>query len=277
MLILVLSLIKFAIIFGLKEGFDGFFNDYTVILNRFSLLHYYFNIFETLIIFNDDEIKNKLKIVMDNITENYEEEENKYTKILLNNIHKYQETKLLFNLLKETKNNSTEIIKEKICEKEKECINYLDSKYNIFDSGIDFSYKSCISKLKSLYNDYQKLKNNTDIEEIKSKIINSNQNLFNHISIGISNLVIYVKFKIYNTFQNDLISFIFIFDTILNYLNISFIIFSIMTILFVNIFTFITISNFTRPLKDSTYRLNCSFYYIKKYNPLNFRQFDSLS
>ena len=276
LLILILSFIKFKLNLELIHGFNGFFNDFTIVLNRFSLLHYYFNIFRTIIILHDDELKNKIENVLDNMTESFEDYENEYIKVLLNQISSYKETKALFILLKENRNNSTDIIREKICEKEQECINYLNSKYNIFDSGVDFSYKSCISKIKNFYKDYKNLNNKTDIEEIKRKIINSDHSLFNHISLGISNLVIYVKSKIIQSFKNDMIYFTNIYNKKINVFNVISISFSILTILFVNIFIFFTISRFSRPIKESTYRLNCTFYYIKKYSLNNSKKSESI-
>ena len=276
LLIIILSFIKFKLNLELINGFNRFFNDFTIVLNRFSLLHYYFNIFRTIIILHDDELNNKIEIVLDNMTESYEDYENEYIKVLLNDISIYNEAKNLFIFLKENRNNSTDIIREKICEKEQECINYLNSKYNIFDSGVDFSYKSCISKIKDFYKDYKNLNNKTDIEEIKRKIINSDYSLFNHISLGISNLVIYVKSKIIQCFKNDQIYFTNIYNKKINDFNVISISFSILTILFVNIFIFLTISRFSRPIKESTYRLNCTFYYIKKYSLNNYKKIESI-
>ena len=48
--------------------------------------------------------------------------------------------------------------------------------------------------------------------------------------------------------------------------------FSILIFLFVKVYVFISIGNYTKPIKDSTYRINCSFYFIKKYNINNNRK-----
>ena len=277
LLIFILSLFEFKIYLDLMLGFHGFFHNFTTVIQRFSLLNYYFNIFRTLIIFHDDELKNKIELELDNISQTFEEENDKYNKILLNEIPKYIYLKKLFNFLRDTQNNSTELIKEQICDNEQECINYLDSEYNIFNSGIDFSYQSCIIKIKNIYKDYKLLSNKTNIDLIKSKIINSSGNSFNHISLGICNLVLYIKSKIFQTFEYDQIVFRDSYNKYLLFLNIISIIFCIFTILFINIFIFFTISRFSRPIKESTYRLNCSFYYIKKYSLSNFRKSASFS
>ena len=190
---------------------------------------------------------------------------------------RYQHTKILFNFLRDTQNNSTELIKERICDNEQECINYLYSEYNIFNSGIDFSFQSCIIKIKNIYKDYKLIKNKTDIDLLKSKIINTSGNSFNHISLGICNLVLYIKRKIFQSFEKDEIDFRNSYNKITITLNLITIIFCIFTILFINIFIFFTISRFSRPIKESTYRLNCSFYYIKKYSLNNFRKSASFS
>ena len=275
-LLTIFSIIKIKLNFILIQGLSGFFSDFTTVINRFSLLHYYFSIFRTIIILHDNELKNKIETILNNMTENYEDYENEYTRVLLNRIPKYGGTNSLFNILKETKKNSSILLKENICENEQECIIYLDSKYNIFDSGVDFSYKSCLSKIKNLYNDYKNLKNKTDIEEIKSNIINSGHSSFNQISVSISNFVLYVKSKIIQSFKNDQIIFTYLYSKKINIFNAIFIIFAILTILFVNIFIFYTISRFSRPVKESTYRLNCSFYYIKKYSLTNFKKSESI-
>ena len=277
LLIAGFSLVKIQYIIIFTKGISSFFYDFSIIVNRFSLLEYYFNIFRTLIIFHDSHVRKAIEISLNNLTEVYENENEKYSYILLNYYNRYSNRKLLFDLLTNSNNNSTEIIKEKVCMNEKHCIDYLNSKYNIFDSGIDFSYKACISKINNLYQDYKSLKNITDIEEIKSKIINADDSLFNSISLSISNLIIYVKIQIFQSFQIDHGSFKNYYNKMLSLFNILSITFSIIIFTFVNIFVFLSISRFSRPLKESTYRINCSFYHIKKYTLNNFRKYDNSS
>ena len=58
-------------------------------------------------------------------------------------------------------------------------------------------------------------------------------------------------------------------------LNIISIIFSIMTFLFIIIFIFISISKFTEPIKEATYRINCLFHYVKIYSLTSYRKLDT--
>ena len=202
---------------------------------------------------------------MENLSRNYEEENNKYINTLSKGKKYYNETRRLFGIINNSKKNSTQMINNTICENERDCINYLNSQYNIFDSGIEFAYRSCISEINNLYMDYKKLKDKKNITEIRLKIVNANYSQFNHISLGINNLFIYVKKKLFLSYQNDQIIFKNKFNYTLALLILISIIISILIILFVNIFIFITISRFSRPIKESTYRINCSFYYIKNY------------
>ena len=162
-----------------------------------------------------------------------------------------------------TNANSTNIIKETICSKEQECKIYLETKYNIFDTGFYFTYKSCFSYLSNFYNDYKGL-NKTDIEAIKSIIING-QTLFNSISLGLNNLIYFVKKKIYKFFLEDQNNFLEKYNKLVTLFNTISIIASIFILLFVNIYVFISISTYSTPIKESTYRINCSFFNIKNY------------
>ena len=55
-------------------------------------------------------------------------------------------------------------------------------------------------------------------------------------------------------------------------LNIISLVISVLILLFVNIFIFITLSNYTEPIKDSVYRINHSFFYITNYNIIKSRK-----
>ena len=76
----------------------------------------------------------------------------------------------------------------------------------------------------------------------------------------------YVQQMIYSSFENDQINFREKYRKNIHYLNVISALFSSLIFLFAFISVFITINNFINPIKDSTYRLNQSFYYIKKYN-----------
>ena len=275
-IILIVFYFKIEQFLILKNGIYEFFYDFYVISKRFSLLHYFFNTFRTFIVFKDDNTNDILKNILDNLDELYEKENKEYINVI-NNIEDFFATKDLFKIISTTKNNSTQIIKEKICGYESLCINYLNSNYNIFDSGIDFAYKSCITQIGNLYKDYQKLKNKTDIKEIKEKIVDSSNKYFTYITFALSNIIFYVEENIFQSFQIDQNHYIYYLTRDLTILNIFSILFSMSTILYINVFIFISISRFSRPIKESTYRTNCSFYYIKKYSLSNIRTMESIS
>ena len=207
-----------------------------------------------------------MEIMLDNIDTIVEEENNEYKNFLIFNSDKYTKTKSVLKNLTNTESGSSNIINETICSKEKECTNYLNSKYNIYDSGFYFSYKSSFSHVSNFYKDYLVINNKTNIEEIKSIIINGNNNMFNSISMSISNLIFFAKSKVHECFQDDQTNFLNRYNKILTTFNIISIIFSIFVILFINIFIFINLSRFSVPIKSSTYRINKTFYFIKKYN-----------
>jgi hypothetical protein len=267
-IIIVFSLIKINYLFSFIQGLENFFNNFGIIADRFSLLIYYFNIFRTLIIFHDEKLKNNIKNIMDNINEDFEKENNEYKYFLTHHSSEFKTLKKLLNNLTYTNANSTGIISETVCFKEKECLTYLKSKYNIFDAGFYFSYKSCFAYIDNYYKDYKGLSNKKNIEDIKSTFINGNHTSFNSISLSISHLIYFVKIQVHRCFQNDQYIFLSKSNELLTILNLISIVFSFCIILFINVIVFITISGFSKPIKESAYRINCSFYYIKKYKVL---------
>jgi hypothetical protein len=238
------------------------------------MLFYYFNTLKTLLIFPDDYRKRKLEEVFENMNKFYENENNKYNNILQSNIERYSQIKIFFKLLQDNKNDPTETIKEEICSNILHCKLYLDSIYNIFTSGIDFAFRLGMTQISNYYNDYKKLSNKLDIDLIKMNIINSPHFRFVFIAHSLNNIFLYVKQKIFILFMIDENYFINSYNNKMNILNSISIIFSILIFLFVIVYIFISISKFTGPIKDSTYRINCSFYYIKKYNLAINRQND---
>jgi hypothetical protein len=238
------------------------------------MLFYYFNTLKTLLIFPDDYRKRKLEEVFENMNKFYENENNKYNNILQSNIERYSQIKIFFKLLQDNKNDPTETIKEEICSNILHCKLYLDSIYNIFTSGIDFAFRLGMTQISNYYNDYKKLSNKLDIDLIKMNIINSPHFRFVYIANSLNNIFLYVKQKIFILFMIDENYFINSYNNKMNILNSISIIFSILIFLFVIVYIFISISKFTGPIKDSTYRINCSFYYIKKYSLAINRQND---
>ena len=172
----------------------------------------------------------------------------------------------------ESKNNLTNKIKEIICEEEEDCENYLDSNYNIFDSGVDFAFRSSITNIKNIFLNYKKLKNKTDINEINLTLINSIDSQFVKIEFGLSHVFFYVQEKIFDYFDIDISNLEENYNKKMNLFNIVTILFSILIVLFVIIFMFISIWKYSGSIKDSTYRINISFYYIKKYSISTYRK-----
>ena len=195
-----------------------------------------------------------------------EMENKEFTKIISTNARENNKIIKFFNVLLESKNNSTNTIKKYICEDKLNCLNYLDSDFNIFNSGVDFTFKSCITQINNIFLDYKKLNNKTDIKEINSKIFDSGRTQFILIGLSLTNVFMYVKEKIYDCFETDVINFNYSSIKFMKYLNLSSIIFAIFTFIFVIVFIFISISRYTNPIKISSYRINCSFYFIKKYS-----------
>ena len=256
--------------FNLK--FDKFFSDLSVLTDRYMQTYYYYNVLRTLLIFPEGEKKRQLENIMEKMNDLYEEENIKFNDILSNSMDNYPETKKLVNIIKESKNNSTKNIKQAICNGAEGCENYLDSSVNIFDSGIDLSFKSCITQAYSFYMDYTKLINKTDIEDIKEKIILSQNSQFYYIILSLNYFYVYLEDRILSTFEADQMGLSRSFLNTITNLNIISIIFSILSFIFVIIFIFLSISKFARPIQDSTYRINCSFYYIKEYSLTKYKE-----
>ena len=157
-------------------------------------------------------------------------------------------------------------IRNYFCNNIPDCIEYLDSEYNIFQSGIEFALKTCVTQLSNYYMDYKRLSNKTDINLIKSQIINSPHYKFVYIENSVNSMFNFVREKIFSAFQIDEINFNQSFAIKITLFNIISIVATFIIFFFVYFYVFISISNFTEPIKDSTYRINCSFYYIKKFS-----------
>jgi hypothetical protein len=269
LLILSFIIYKFYYAYKFHNKFNRFFNDLSTLTERYMMIYYYFNNLRTLLVFPLGEKKNMIEKVMENMSKDFETQTYKFNNMLSKNMEDYKEINKLFYIIKESKNNSTNLIKEAICLKEEHCINYMESEYNIFDSGIEFAFKSCITETNNIFMDYKKLINKTNIQDINSTLIISINSQFNNIAISLKNFYIYIQQRIFSSFEADQISFNRIYLNYINLLNLCSIIYSIFIFLFVIIYIFISISKFTNPIKDSTYRINCSFYYIKKYTLSN--------
>ena len=129
--------------------------------------------------------------------------------------------------------------------------------------------------MKNLYLNYKKLNNKTNINEINSTLINTKDFYFIKIGLALCHVFFYVQEKIFDCFDEDAILLKESYNNRMSLLNIITIVFSIFIFLFVIIFMLISISKYTSSIKDSTYRINCSFYYIKKYSLTGYKQSDN--
>jgi len=94
--------------------------------------------------------------------------------------------------------------------------------------------------------------------------------------LALSNLLYFIQQKIYLSFEIDQLYFRNNYKTNISILNLVSLFLSILTLLFVYIVVFISVSNFGKPIKESTYRINQSFYHIKKYNRIISKKRDSI-
>ena len=255
---------KIILTLQFKLLINNYFTDYYSITDRYTMLINYFNILRIIFIIPESKRKIRFTNLMENLTESYEEKNKKYSDILAGRIKNYKETKNLLEIL-QSKQNSTDLLNEMICVNRTACELYLKSKYNIFDSGVDFAYKTCINQISNIYMDYKILDNKTDINEIKEKLILREYSQFEYISASINNIFSYTLDKIFRTFRDDQLNARNTYSNNMTLLNIVSVMFSILTFLFVNIIIFFSLSIFSKPIKNSTYRINCSFHYIKKY------------
>ena len=244
--------------------YSHFFHDFSIISNRYTLLFFFYNALRMMIITPENHVNLYMIHLMETLNEYYEEQNTQFNNIMTN-INNYNEIKKLYYILIESKKNSTELIREKICEKNEKCIKYIESQYNIIDSGIDFCYKTSITLIGNIYMDYKNLDDKRNLTKIKLSIINFENSQFNHISASLSNCFVIVKEKIFEyffideeKFRNDYIKRIF-------NLNISSFIISIAILVF-TFYILITISGYTKIIKEASFRVNCSFFYIKNYS-----------
>ena len=264
-IITIFSIYKIIYTISFNTKFNTFFSDFSVISNRYSILYNYFNVFRTILISPENKRKELLIDYMEKMKDYYEKQNTLFVNILSSNMDTYTEIINLFDLLTETKNNPAEKIKEIICTNHTACLAYLKSPKSIVGSGVDFAYKICINYIDNLYSNYKGLDDNKNITEIISTIINTQSLEFTNIGLSLNNMFFYVKEKIFDCFWTDVTNFNESFDYNISALNIISIIVSILNFLFVIIIIFLTISNYSKPIKESSYRINCSFTFIINY------------
>ena len=248
------------------EQYERFYSDFSIIEQRYSYLYYYWNTLKTLIVFNYKEERwENMKLILEKMNYNYEIMNNNYNKLLTKNMNFYNNIHKLFEIFTYNKKDSAEYLKNNLCKNETSCKNYIISKDSIFNSGIDSGYKNCFSYINNIFMDYLSIKNKTSTEEIINTITDDKFYEFKKMKQSTANVFYFLKEKIFNDFRIEAIAFGSRYKTDVLRLNIISLIISILILLFVNIFIFINVSNFTEPIKDSVHRINLSFFFIKNY------------
>ena len=259
------------------EQYQRFYSDFQIIEERYTSLYYYWNTLKTVMIFHCDEERwiNMSKI-LENMNSEYERITNNYNQLLTKKMDFYDEVENLFEIFTYNKNDSIHFLQKNVCPNDtNNCYNYLLTNDSIFNSGIDFGYKICFSYMNNIFMDYQSLKNKTSIEEIKNTITDDKFYEFKRMRKSFTNVFYYLKLKIFTDFKTEAVSFGHRYKNIVLALNIISLIISILILLFVIIFIFITVTNYSQPIKDSTYRINHSFFYIKNFSLTKTRKRDS--
>ena len=273
LMVVITLIIVIFFIFKIKNNFtynkhsNYFYNDFKVISKRYSDLYYYFITLKTLFIYRENTPRWEDAL---NIMQNFYSEiiqlNNEYSKIFKHKTNDYNLVLALIDLLQYNKNDSSEYIKKIICSNRTSCHDYIESEDNIFRSGIDHGLKTCFTYMNNIVLDYKKIKNKTNVDEIISTVTGPQFYEFKRLRKAFSNIFFYIQEMIYSNFEIDQKNFRAKYRKNINLLNIMNVIISILICLFVFIFIFISIRNFAKPIKDSTLRINLSFYYIKKYN-----------
>jgi hypothetical protein len=219
-----------------------------------------------MIIFPEGDKKRQFEEIMENMENLFEEENNKYLNIISNEVmikHFYRTRGFMLNLT-ESKNNSTEKLKDLICGEFVSCQNYMDSENNFFDSGLDFGYKSAMTFINNMYLDYKRLNDKYDINIINKTIINNKNSHFQDIGLALNNLIVLVFDKLFFCFKDDINEFLLFKISNTNLYNILAFLLSIFVFLISFGITFIFILKYMESLSESSYRLSYSLYSIKK-------------
>ena len=244
-----------------------FFTDFKIIATRYSDLYYYFITLKTLFILDENDYRYKYSLnAMDKIMDIFGKSNSEYNNILLlDKMPYYNEVAKLFEILDYKKNDSSQYIIENVCGNVTSCQDFINSEESIFVTGIDNGYRTSITYLNNIANDYKSIKNKTNITQIISVVTCSECYEFRKIRKSFSNLYFYLQQIIYSSFEQDNHNFRTKNNYIINSLNIYSIVFSIVIFLFVFIVIFVTVDNFIKPIRDSSCRVNNSFCYIERY------------
>ena len=249
-----------------------YIDDFKIISSRFIKLYVYFNTLKSLIMFNEKDFRwNLFCKNLENMNNYLQQSNTEYNSILshIQKVKSYNEVKELIILFGYNKNDTKDYLKEKICLSSDSCLSYLDSEDNIFSSGIDSTYNIIFIYINNIFNDYKKLENKTNLEEIQLKITGDNLYEFKRLRKSFSYAFYNIQEAIYSSFENDEIKFRDRYLKEINILNYICILFSIIICLFTFFSIFISIRNFVNPIKKSVFKINQSFYYIKTYSRTN--------
>ena len=275
LIVIVFYYIKLNYLTKYNSEYGNYFMDLLILTDRYMQAYHYFNILRTLILFPEGEKKNILKNNMEQMNHLFDIENEKFNRLLSKNIKNYPLVNKLVDIIKYSQNNSTSKIKEPICLDYANCYLYLNSKYNIFDSGVDFTFKATMTQINNIWLNYKQLKDTSNIYSVINEVINSNIQFF-YIGLSLNGFYVFIESSLFINFEKDENNFIKSCISFFTLLNLISIIFSILVFLFVIIFIFFSISNFTNPIRDSAYRINSSLYYIKKYSLSNYMKYNSL-
>jgi hypothetical protein len=269
-------LFKFKYILSFNSKYNKFFHNMSILTNRYALLYYYFNTMRLVVVLPErSNYFEMYKDVMEKFSELYEKENKEFLEILSSGIQDYEEVNKLFDMLKETSGDSFDKVTQIICHKNQLCEEYIKTNRNLLHSGVDFASKTIITEISNIYMDYKKINNKEEINEINSTLFYSKDSQFINIGKILNFFFIYVEENIFNCFEKDEINLNSSYIQMMNFLNFFSIIIGIFIFLFIIFFIFISIYNFSEPIKEASYRINCSFLHIKKYSLTTYRKVDS--
>ncbi len=95
-----------------------------------------------------------------------------YNTLLSKNMNFYHKVQKLFEIFTYNKKDCVEYLKNNVCMNISNCRNYIVTNDSIFNSGIDFGYKTCFSYINNIFMDYQSIKNKMNAQEIIDTITN---------------------------------------------------------------------------------------------------------
>jgi hypothetical protein len=265
--IIIFSIYKIRNDYLYNKYSNRLFTDFKIIVTRYLDLYYYFITLKSLFILGENDYRWKYSLnVMENIMDCFDKSNTEYNNILLlDKMSYYNEVAKLLEIFQYNKNDSTQYINENVCGNVATCQDYLKSEENIFISGIDSGFRTCINYMNNIVKDYKSIKNKTNISQIISVITCSECNELRRTRKSFTNIYFYIQQMIYSGFEKDNRNFRAKSNYTINLLNIYSIVFSIVIFLFVFVVIFISVDNLIKPIQESSCRVNNSFIYIEKY------------